>query len=99
MGHFLVSGGFGMRKQTIHSMRMLATDAAGKEYSLDVFHERTITKDAKGKDVVTSGPGYVKTDDGLDAEKIADGKYRVIATGVELTLKGPEFVAPKFPLF
>jgi hypothetical protein len=81
-------------KKINHIMRMGATGSDGREYGIDVFEDWEISKDAKKKDVVKSGPAYYKTEDGLEVVQTGDGKYQVVATGVELTLKGPLFVTP-----
>jgi hypothetical protein len=81
-------------KKINHSMRLGATGSDGKEYGIDVFHDWEILKDVKGKDAVKSGPAYYKTEDGLDVVNVEVGKFKIVATGVELTLKGPKFVTP-----
>lgn len=86
-----------MAKKINHSLRMMATDPDGKECAIDVFHEWDITKGPDGKDVVKSGPAYHKTSDGQEAVKLGDGKFKIVATGVELTLKGPLFVTKGSP--
>lgn len=77
-----------------HTMRMVATGSDRKEYGIDVFKDWEVSKDAKGKDVVKSGPAFYKTEDGLELVNIGEGKFQIVATGVELTLKGPRFVTP-----
>jgi hypothetical protein len=81
-------------KKINHTMRMGATGSDGKEYGIDVFSDWEISKDAKKKDVVKRGPAYYKTEDGLDVVQMVEGKFKIVATGVELTLKGPRFVTP-----
>jgi hypothetical protein len=85
-------------KKINHSMRMGAKGSDGKEYGIDVFEDWEISKDAKKKDVVKRGPAYYKTEDGLEVVETSDGKYKIVATGVELTLKGPRFVTPMLRL-
>ena len=81
-------------KKINHTMRMGATGSDGKEYGIDVFSDWEISKDAKKKDVVKRGPAYYKTEDGLDVVQMGEGKFKIVATGVELTLKGPRFATP-----
>ena len=81
-------------KKINHTMRMGATGSDGKEYGIDVFSDWEISKDAKKKDIVKRGPAYYKTEDGLDVVQMGEGKFKIVATGVELTLKGPRFATP-----
>jgi hypothetical protein len=87
-----------MRKQTLHTLRMFATDANGKEHALDVFKELTFAEDGEGGESVTKGPSSIKTEDSLDVVKVADGRYKIVSTGVELTLKDPTTVKPMFSI-
>jgi hypothetical protein len=81
-------------KKINHMMRLGATGSDGKEYGIDVFEDWEISKDAKKKDVVKKGPAYYKTEEGLEVVETGEGQFKVVATGVELTLKGPRFVTP-----
>ena len=83
-----------MRTETVHAMRLTATDADGNDHFLDAFYDNVISEDASGEEITTKGPTYVKTEDGREVTKVADGKYKVVATGLELVLKGPKFVKP-----
>jgi hypothetical protein len=85
-----------MRKQTLHTLRMFATDANGKDHAIDVFKELTFTEDGEGGETITKGPSYIKTEDGLDVVKVADGRYKIVSTGIELKLKDPTTVKPMF---
>ena len=83
-------GGRPIVKKINHSMCLGATGSDGKEYGIDVFSNWEI----QGKDVVNRGPTYYKTEDGLDVVETGDGTFKIVATGVALTLKGPKFVTP-----
>jgi hypothetical protein len=81
-----------MRTETVHILRLMATDASGREHAIDEFRDDVISEDATGEEIVTKGESYCKTEDGQDVIKVKDSRYKVVATGLELVLKGPEFV-------
>jgi hypothetical protein len=83
------TGARAMRKETVHLLRMSGTDADGNEHALDIFKDKIFTEDPEGGEIVTKGPSYMKTEDGLDVIKLADGRYKVVATGLEFQVTDP----------